>query len=247
MKLFKSFAINTLLIFLVLYLLSWVGALVLSAYTRHGESLTLPNLKGLSFTEVEKILAQKKLRYIITDTAFIDEMPKGSVVEQNPSANTKVKEGRFIYITINSTSSIGVQMPNLINSSLRFAETVLVSSGLKLGSVIYRPDVAAGAVLDQLYRNQSIQPNLKIPKGASIDLVVGDGMGSTLVSIPDLTNLTLNEARGVLESSMLQVGSIVYDGKNDSLNATIKRQSPPYQEGQTVKSGQQIDLFLGDK
>lgn len=247
MKLFKSFLINTLLIFLVLYLLSWVGAIVLGAYTRHGESLTLPNLKGLSFTEVEKILAQKKLRYIITDTAFIDEMPKGSVVEQNPSPNTKVKEGRFIYITINSTSTIGIQMPNLINSSLRFAETVLVSSGLKLGSVIYRPDVAAGAVLDQLYRNQSIQPNVKIPKGASIDLVVGDGMGSTLVSIPDLTNLTLSEARGVLESSMLQVGSIVYDGKNDSLNATIKRQSPPYQEGQTVKSGQQIDLFLGDK
>jgi beta-lactam-binding protein with PASTA domain len=247
MKLFKSLSINILLVLLVLYLLSWVGASILSVYTRHGESLTLPNLKGLSFSEVEKILAQKKLRYIITDTAFIDEMPKGSVVEQNPSPNTKVKEGRFIYITINSTSSIGVQMPNLINSSLRFAETVLLSSGLKLGSVIYRPDVAAGAVLDQLYRNQSIQPNIKIPKGASIDLVVGDGMGSTFVSIPDLTNLTLNEARGVLESSMLQIGSIVYDGKNDSLNATIKRQSPPYQEGQTVKSGQQIDLFLNDK
>ena len=109
MKLFKSLAINILLILLVLYILSWLGALVLSAYTRHGESLTLPNLKGLNFEEVEKILEQKKLRYIITDTAFIDDMPKGSVVEQNPAPNTKVKEGRFIYITINSTSTIGVQ------------------------------------------------------------------------------------------------------------------------------------------
>ncbi len=247
MKLFKSLAINIILIGLVLYLLSWLGAFLLNVYTRHGESLTLPNLKGLSFEEVDKILSKKKLRYIITDTAFIDDMPKGSVVEQNPSPNTKVKEGRFIYITINSNSTIGVQMPNLINSSLRFAETVLLSSGLKLGSVIYRPDVAAGAVLDQLYRNQSIQPNIKIPKGASIDLVVGDGMGSSIVQIPDLTNLTLNEARGVLESSMLQVGSIVYDGKNDSLNATVKRQSPSYKEGETIKSGQQVDLFLGDK
>lgn len=247
MKLLKSLAVNIFLIFLVLYLLSWVGAFLLNNYTRHGESLTLPNLKGLSFEEVEKILFQKKLRYIITDTAFIDSMPKGSVVEQNPSENTKVKEGRFIYITINSNSSIGVDMPNLINNSLRFAETVLLSSGLKLGSVIYRPDVATGAVLDQLYRNQSIQPNVKVPKGASIDLIVGDGMGSTIVQIPDLSNLTLNEARGVLESSMLQVGSIVYEGKSDSLNATIKRQSPAFQEGQTIKSGQQIDLFLGDK
>lgn len=246
MKLLKSLVVHILLILLVLYLLSWLGALVLSAYTRHGESLTLPNLKGLNFSDVEKILLEKKLRYIITDTAFIDDMPKGSVVEQNPSPNTKVKEGRFIYITINSTSTIGVPMPNLINSSLRFAETVLLNSGLKLGNIVYRPDVAAGAVLDQLYRNQSIQPNIKIPKGASIDLVVGDGMGSSLVAIPDLSNLTLNEARGVLESNLLQVGSIVYEGKKDSLNAIIKRQSPPFQEGQTIKSGQQVDLFLGD-
>jgi eukaryotic-like serine/threonine-protein kinase len=246
MNFLKSFIINGLLILITIYLLSLLGTFWLSSYTRHSQSLTLPNLKGLSFTEVQKILTQKKLRYIITDTAFIDDMPKGSVVEQNPSPNTKVKEGRYIYITINSNSSIGVQMPNLINSSLRFAETVLLGIGLKLGNIIYRPDVAQGAVLDQLYKNQSIQPNVKIPKGASIDLVVGDGMGSSMVPIPDLTNLTLNEARGVIESSMLQIGSIVYEGKKDSLNATIKRQSPPFMEGQSIKSGQQIDLFLGD-
>jgi len=246
MRLIKTLALNTLIILVILYLISWLGSLMLSSYTRHGESLTLPNLKGLGFEEVQQILEQKKLRYIITDTAFIDSMPKGSVVEQNPLPNTKVKEGRFIYITLNSNSSVGVLMPNLINNSLRFAETVLNSSGLKLGTVIYKPDIAAGAVLDQLYKNQSIQPNIKIPKGASIDLIVGDGMGSTDVDIPDLTNLTLNEARGVLESNLLQVGSIVYEGKIDSLNAVIKRQSPSYQEGVKIKSGQVVDLFLAN-
>jgi beta-lactam-binding protein with PASTA domain len=246
MRLIKTLALNTLIILVILYLISWLGSLMLSSYTRHGESLTLPNLKGLGFEEVQQILEQKKLRYIITDTAFIDSMPKGSVIEQNPLPNTKVKEGRFIYITLNSNSSVGVLMPNLINNSLRFAETVLNSSGLKLGTVIYKPDIAAGAVLDQLYKNQSIQPNIKIPKGASIDLIVGDGMGSTEVEIPDLTNLTLNEARGVLESNLLQVGSIVYEGKVDSLNAVIKRQSPSYQEGVKIKSGQEVDLFLAN-
>ncbi|MEI7979416.1 MAG: PASTA domain-containing protein [Bacteroidota bacterium] len=246
MRLIKTLALNTLIILVILYLISWLGSLMLSSYTRHGESLTLPNLKGLGFEEVQQILEQKKLRYIITDTAFIDSMPKGSVIEQNPLPNTKVKEGRFIYITLNSNSSVGVLMPNLINNSLRFAETVLNSSGLKLGTVIYKPDIAAGAVLDQLYKNQSIQPNIKIPKGASIDLIVGDGMGSTEVDIPDLTNLTLNEARGVLESNLLQVGSVVYEGKVDSLNAVIKRQSPSYQEGVKIKSGQEVDLFLAN-
>src|SRR5438105_2453607 len=117
MKLIKTLAVNMLCIAILIYLLSWAGSWILGAYTRHGQSLTLPNLKGLSFDETERILRQKKLRYIITDTAFADDMPKNSIVEQNPAPNTKVKEGRIVYITLNSSSAMAVLMPNLINSS----------------------------------------------------------------------------------------------------------------------------------
>ena len=135
MNFLKAFTINTLIILLFVFVLGIVGDFVLNSFTRHGMSLTLPNLKSLSFNEVERILQQKKLRYLITDTAFVDNMPKGSVVEQNPAPNTKVKEGRIIYLTLNSSSEIGVEIPNLINSSLRYAETVLLGLGLKLGTI----------------------------------------------------------------------------------------------------------------
>jgi beta-lactam-binding protein with PASTA domain len=228
-----------------MYLLIWVAAQVLSVYTRHGQSLTMPNLKGLKIDEVEEILKEKKLRYIITDTVFVDKLPKLAVAEQNPAPNSKVKEGRIIYISINSDASATVLMPNLINSSLRYAETVLSGMGLLVGEVTYKPDIAQNAILDQLWKGQSLQPGAKLPKGASIDLVVGDGSGGALVSMPNLGGLNLQDATNVLQSSLLQLGTVVYEGPvKDSTKAVVKRQNPLYQEGATLKGGEFVDLFL---
>ncbi len=246
MKLLKGLAVNILLIGIVFYLFVWLAASMLSGYTRHGQSLTLPNLKGLKIEDAESTLRQKHLRYIITDTVFFENMPKLAVVEQNPVPNSKVKEGRIIYLSINSDAVAMVEMPNLMNgSTLRYAETVLNGLGLKVGVVTYKPDIAQNAILDQLWRGQSIQPNTKIPKGASIDLVVGDGSGGALVQMPNLAGLTLQDATNVLQASLLQLGNVLYEGAvRDSTRAVIKRQNPPFTEGATLHSGETIDVFL---
>lgn len=235
-----------MLIGIVLYVIMWFAASILSGYTRHGQSLTLPNLKGLKIEDAESVLRQKHLRYIITDTVFFENMPKLSVVEQNPIPNSKVKEGRIIYLSINSDAIAMVEMPNLMNgSTLRYAETVLNGLGLKVGEVTYKPDIAQNAILDQLWRGQSIQPNTKIPKGAAIDLVVGDGSGGALVPMPNLSGLTLLDATNVIQASLLQLGSVLYEGPiKDSTRATIKRQNPPFVEGSTLRGGEMIDVIL---
>ena len=245
MRFLKTLFFNLFLIGIAMYLLVWVASQALSVYTRHGQSLTLPNLKGLKMEDAEALLAQKKLRYVITDTVFVDNMPKLAVVEQNPAPNSKVKEGRIVYLSINSDAQATIQMPNLMNSSLTYAQTVLSSFGLKLGTVTYKPDIAQNAVLDQLWNGSSVQPNMKVPKGATIDLIVGDGSGGTLVDIPNLTGLTLRDATQVLNSSLLVLGSVIYDGPvKDSTKAVVKNQSPAYTEGATIKSGEIIDIYL---
>ena len=233
------------LIGLVIIVITWVAAMYLNSYTRHGQSLTLPNLKGLPMSEAEEVLNQKNLRYIITDTVFVDNMPKLAVVEQNPAPNSKVKEGRIIYLSINSDARATVLMPNLINASLPYAQTVLSTLGLNLGEVSYRPDIAQNAVLDQVWRGSSIQPNTKIPKGASIDLVVGDGSGGALVAIPNLKGLSLIDAQNVLKASMLNLGAVLYEGNiKDTTKAVVIRQSPAFEDGGTINGGDIIDIYL---
>jgi hypothetical protein len=241
----KTFTVNVLLMGVVLYLITIVANLWLNSYTRHGEALSLPNLKGLNIEDAIKLLEQKKLRYLITDTVFVDNMPKLAVVEQNPSPNSNVKEGRIIYLSVNSNTGVWINMPNLINSSLRFAETVLAGQGLVKGNIIYKPDIAQNAVLDQLYKGQSIQPGTKVPKGATIDLVVGDGSGGTPITMPDLRGLTYQDAINVLKQTLLVPGVVVFeDGVTDTARAVVKRQNPPFTEGATINTGSQVDLYL---
>lgn len=241
----KVLSANLLAVFIVVALLLTGVALVLKQTTRHGEAMTVPDITGLSIDDAIPILEAKHLKYVITDSLFFEDKPKNSVLDQNPSPQSKVKEGRIIYLVLNSTKAPLVNMPNLIDVSLRQAQVMLHSLGLKAGKLIYRPDIAKNVVLQQQYNHADIAAGEKIPKGSTVDLVLGDGLGQGDVSLPDLTGLSLEEARNLLTSSTLNMGSVVYQGIiKDSSSARVFKQTPVYSDGVMVGSGQSVDLFL---
>lgn len=242
---FKVLSANLLAIVVIVVLIFTGISLVLKSTTRHGESLTVPDITGLKMEAAARILADKNLKFIITDSLFFEDKPKNSVLDQNPSPQSKVKEGRVIYLVLNSNKAPLVNMPNLIDVSLRQAQVLLQSVGLKAGRLIYKPDIAQNVVLEQLYGNHNLTPGAKVPKGSAIDLVLGDGLGGGDVSLPDLTGMTLEEAGNLLSSSALTIGSVVYQGSiKDSASAKIFKQSPGFADGVMVGTGQPIDLFL---
>lgn len=241
----KIVSANVLAIIIIVVLLLSGVSLVLNSVTRHGESLTVPDITGLKVADAQQILLSKNLKFVITDSLFFEDKPKNSVLDQNPSPQSKVKEGRVVYITINSSKAPLVNMPNLIDVSYRQAQVMLQSVGLKAGKLIYKPDIAKNVVLEQIMGSTHVPAGQKIPKGSTVDLVLGDGLGQGDVSLPDLTGMTLEEARNLLASSSLVIGSVVYQGSlKDSASAIIFRQNPAFSEGVMVGTGQPIDLFL---
>ncbi|MEI6594931.1 MAG: PASTA domain-containing protein [Bacteroidota bacterium] len=245
MNFFKSLGANIFAIIISVIVVFTVVSFILNSYTRHGESLTVPDIRGLKISEMQRILSEKKLQYVITDSLFFADKPALSVVEQNPSPQSKVKEGRIIYITINANSAPTVLMPNLVDISIRQASAMLLNVGLKPGKLIYKPDIAQNVVLDMLYRGQTIKAESKIPKGSTIDLVLGDGLDGSDVSLPDLKGLTLEEASNLLASSSLNKGSVIFEGAvKDSSSAKVFKQDPPFNDGKMLRSGHAVDLFL---
>jgi beta-lactam-binding protein with PASTA domain len=245
MKFIKTFSVHIIVILVTLLIIFTVVSLFLNSYTRHGESLSVPDIRGLKIEDAIHVLEQKKLRYIISDSLYFDDKPKLSILEQNPAPQSKVKEGRFVYITINSNKAPQVNLPNLLDVSLRQAEAMLASTGLKVGKFIYKPDIAKDVVLDVQYMGASLQFGVKIGKGTAVDLVLGDGLGGESIDMPDLTGLTLEEANNLIQSSSLTLGSVVYMGSiSDSASAKVVRQNPPYTEGATINGGLPIDLFI---
>ena len=216
----------------------------LDVYTMHGESITVPDLRGLTKERLESFLENKHLQYKIVDSLYEDGKAAGAVLEQDPIPNSKVKENRTIYLTINSYQPDKVKMPNLIDVSYRQAEAILNSYGLKVGQTTYRPDLAKNAVLDQLYRGQHIPPGKEITKGSTINLILGDGIGNAEVVVPSLIGLTKSEALFVLKGSSLNIGTIVFDpGGRNQENAVVYRQTPEPGEG-ILKQGEAIDIYL---
>ena len=173
------------------------------------------------------------------------EKKPGTVLDQDPAPNCKVKENRTIYLTINATQPPDVKMPDLVDVSFRQAEAMLQSFGLVAGDIIYRSDLAKNAVLEQLYKNKNIKPGTMIPKGAVIDLILGDGLGDFDVPVPDLIGLTLEEALLVVKRGSLTIGNIQYDAElRDTLTAKIYNQNPSAVDGLTLKQGNEIEIYL---
>lgn len=217
----------------------------LNTYTHHGESITVPDVRGLSEEKLARFIEDKHLRYKIVDSLFEDSKAPGSVIEQDPKPDSKVKENRTIYLTVNSSRPPKVKMPDLVDVSFRQAEAILQTFGLRVGQTIYKPDLAKNAVLAQLYKGHAISPNTEIYKGSAIDLVLGDGLGNSEVPVPNLVSLTRGEAMFVLKGSSLNIGTITFDpGVKNEEDAKVYRQYPEAGGNSTIKQGEAVDIFL---
>lgn len=144
--------------------------------TNHGQEITVPDLGKLSAEQAEEKLDALDLDYIILDTVdFRPEFPKLTIVEQEPKAGAKVKEGRKIYLKINASTYTMVAVPDLIEKTYRQAVPTLEAVGLKEGTITYKPYLGKDMVLEMRMNGKKIKPGDKVLKSSKIDLVLGDG------------------------------------------------------------------------
>ncbi len=144
--------------------------------THHGQEITVPDLAKLSVEQAEEQLSALDLDYIILDTVdFKPDFPKLTIVEQEPKAGAKVKEGRKIYIKINASKYTMVTLPDLIEKTYRQAVPTLEAVGLKEGTITYKPYLGKDMVLELRQDGKKLKAGDKILKSSKIDLVLGDG------------------------------------------------------------------------
>lgn len=244
----KSFRNNLLAAICTVIAILLIAFFSLRFYTKHGEGLNVPELKGLTLAQAVSKLEESGLRYEI-DSVYVMDKPPGIVTDQDPDANTFVKGNRTIYLTINTAQAPNVKFPDIEMKSLREAQSILESYRLKLGDTTYKPDVARDVVLETYFGGQPIKTGEVLPTGSRINLVLGDGRGSEEVELPNLMGLTIDEAKFSLKGSMLSIGQITYDGPiTDTANAVVVLQYPLVADTLTkVKIGTPINITLSNK
>jgi beta-lactam-binding protein with PASTA domain len=159
-------------------LVIWISFILLNRYTRHGDYLTVPVFRGMTLEQVNSSDLYRDFQFVIMDSVYDPEKPKGTIIHQDPYPDSRVKKNRKIYLTIVSLIPEKTSMPELKNLTLRQASGTLESLGLKVGSITYVPAFDEDAVQEQRFGGQEIKAGTKLDKGSTIDLVVGLGSRS---------------------------------------------------------------------
>jgi beta-lactam-binding protein with PASTA domain len=244
----KSFRNNFFAAIFTVIAIVFIVFFSLRYYTKHGQGLNVPSVKGLEFTQAVEKLEALGLRYEV-DSVYIMDQPPGMVIDQDPDVNTFVKDNRTIYLTINTSQAPNVKLPDIEFKSLREAQSLLEGFSLKVGDTSYKADVSRDVVLEANYGGRAIKAGDILPKGSKIDLVLGDGRGNEDVDIPNLIGLTKDEARFSLKGSMLTLGQVTYEGPiTDSANAIIVMQNPVVSDTLSkVKIGTPVNIILSNQ
>lgn len=245
----RSFGFNILVIFGLIVLLGILFFMSLGFLTRHGEEVTVPDIRGKSIKDATATLEGLGFEVEVRDSIYIDTMPALLVYEQTPERGDVVKSHRTIYLTVNKVVPPMVPMPDLEGLTYRSAEMTLRARRLNIGDTIYKPDFATNTVLQQLLNGKPIKPGKEIPEGSNITLVLSSGTGSMENPVPETVGMTYMEAREVLAASNLNIGTVLIDGGvTDTLGAFVFRQSPPRRnelgELNLIRAGESVDLWL---
>ncbi len=242
----KTLLLNILVALVIVVVLLLMVQWSLKSYTRHGESVAVPDLKGINIEKAAQILDDKNLDWQIIDSIFDSNKPPLSVVDQNPKNGSKVKYGRTIYITINATNAPTTELPDLIGrSSYKYAKMQLESFGLKVGEPIYKPDPHLNSVIGMQVGGKPVTKKTRVAKGTTITLILGDGIGGSSMPVPYLIGLRYEEAEFKLKGYSLNVGALVVkEDVVDTAGAIIYKQIPAFGSGNSIRIGEPIDLFI---
>ena len=167
LNLFLMIGLSCLLIVITF---SWI-----KSYTRHGQYISVPDVSGMFEEEAGQALAAVGLKYEVLDYKYDRMTVEGGVIEQKPKSGSFVKDGRTIYLTLNSGREPLRAVPDVAdNSSLRAAESRLNAAGFKLGRTVY-VDGDLDWVYEIRYQGEKIEAGTQIPEGSTLTIVAGNG------------------------------------------------------------------------
>lgn len=211
-----------------------LSALIYGLVGYSSGDIAVPDVKGKTLVEAEAILKDNNLDFTLKEE-FDAKVPTGTVIKQSPGAGSHVKAGRKIQLTVSKGAEPGV-VPDLKGKNLAEATEMLHAAKLAVGKVTvqYKEGAAQGAVL-----SQDIEAGKKVAAGTKVDLVVNISKGQSVV--PDLTGLTLSDARERLSSMGLMVGSVTT--KEDSApKGTVIGAEPEF--GKVLSEGSVVTLIV---
>lgn len=162
----------------------------LSLWTRHGDVVTVPEIKHMSYAEAEEVLDSHGLRIVISDSIYDKKYAPGTVIDCVPKAGQVVKDGRDIYVTITSFSPKHVTISSpIVNVSSRQAISYLSALGINGIRLVSVPSQYPDLVERALVNGKPVSVGSVISVDATVVLEVGSYVEPDPVVVSDTDSL----------------------------------------------------------
>ncbi len=172
----KSFYKTSFQIIITGFILFFILVIFLRFSTRHGDFVVVPNLIGKNIQEFKFELEELNLQYIISDSGnYNPDFKINSVLDQLPKANSKVKQGRKIYLTLNASDFEMVEIPKITRITVRQARKTIESLGFIFGEIEYVDDIARDEVISISNEGNELKEGDFLKRTSIIDFKLGNG------------------------------------------------------------------------
>ncbi len=212
--------------FIIVLIIS--ASVFLRVVTRHGKTVTAPDFTNLTVAEAQELAHSSHVSVKVVDSVFVRRLSGGVVYRQLPKAGSKVKEGRSIFLTINSVVPRKVVMPNLYGYSVTEARSELQNRGLNMGYLNYVRDIATNTVLEQMVDGVEVKAGDLVVSGSTVDLTVAVASEDNRTEVPRVIGMKYVSAVDALHDKFLNVGTVRFDPDirtyADSVNAVVYKQ-----------------------
>lgn len=238
----RAFYINLLIIIALVIIIIEVVFFSLNGYTRHGEEILVPDFVGLNCDSILEEYGDD-FHFVMLDSVYTKNLPEGSIFQQDPLPNSKVKKGRNLYYVKVSEAPEKVAMPNLRNLSLRQAMVLLKANGLKVSELVFVEHFAKNAVVEQMFEGNVIEPGDEIIKGSELKLLVGYGRDDRKTHLPNLVTAKKENVKNSIIEASLNLGNEIFMDYDANDNYRVYRMEPTYNIETLVTLGSKVDVW----
>lgn len=195
----------------------------------------IPNVVNMTVEDATKSLKSKKLEVVIREGYDPNKKFKpGTVMEQNPKAKERRKEGSKVILTV----SKGLEkkaIPEVTTLTLTRAQSVIEDEGFRVGRIIrkYEKDRLIGAVLAQ-----SPKAGTPMNLGSTIDLTINSGDKT----VPAVVGKQKSEAEAMLKAAGLKLGEVHLVRDDNKPKGTVVAVNPA--AGSKIADGANVFLTV---
>ncbi len=240
----SPFAVKLYLLLAVLIgLFFLLDKALMPLYVKGGKVVVVPDVSGKSFEDAEQQLKELGLVAKRGYEIYDPKKKLGTVLSQNPLPQSKVKQGRSVYLSVNTARRENVPLPDFKGRTITDAKLTLERLNLRLGKV--EEVNVTKKEEDGVILSQSIAPGTNVGVETVVSFKIGrlplqDGKLQGV--LPDVLQKTLSEAEAMIVTAGFTIGRVQYRYSTSLVPNTVIAQSP--KQGELVPLGKPVDLVV---